>query len=616
MPSPIPAISTAELEWQLRDGIEIPVSKQFGDVYFSTSNGLLESRHVFLQGNDLATRLPHLLDQQCFCVAETGFGTGLNFLALWQLWQQLRPDNHSHLHFISVEKYPLTVADLSRALALWPELHALAEQLLAQYPLPLAGCHRLYFAKERLSLDLWLGDAADCLPLISSAQPVNAWFLDGFAPSCNPELWQTQIFQHIMRLSGHATTFASFSVAGVLKRALSSYGVDISRPKGFGRKREMLKAIWNAPPLSAFSPLQPQIPPREVAIIGAGIAGLNCAWAFAQRGIHVTLYEQHQPLSGASGNPLALLNPKLAPIEQVANHLMSCSWQYSLRFYRQFTAYRPLQVYQLHEKNPDAAAALCQQYADHVYRWQASPLSPHAASLLTWAGALNPQQFAQQVLSHPRIQLKITKIVRLEATAEGVHLFDQQTHYPADEVMVCNALALNQLCPEAVTLKAIRGQVSVAPLHQPLSAQALNEAYSYGGYALGIDAEHLLFGASFLPNQHTTEIRDSDQQHNFQLLAQALPTLSQQLTAPSHWQARAALRAQSPDYLPLVGRLQPQQPRIHCLAGLGSKGFLFAPLCSEILLSQILGQPLPVPAALAALLRPYRFRKKPKQANT
>ncbi len=122
-------LQTAELDWELVDGIDVPISKQFGDVYFSKDNGLLETRHVFLNGNDLTERLSQLSNYQYFCVGETGFGTGLNILTLWQLWQQIRPNNHSHLHVISVEKFPLSKADLIRALNVWTELKPFAEKL-------------------------------------------------------------------------------------------------------------------------------------------------------------------------------------------------------------------------------------------------------------------------------------------------------------------------------------------------------------------------------------------------------------------------------------------------------------------------------------------------------
>ncbi len=165
------AIQTADLDWQCVDGIEVPISKQFGDVYFSKDNGLLETRHVFLNGNDLETRLGALRDFEYFCVGETGFGTGLNILALWQLWQQVRPDNHSHLHVISVEKFPLSKQDLIRALAVWSELKGFSQQLIEQYPLPIAGCHRLNFPEARFSIDLWLGDAHDVFPLLQKPIP-------------------------------------------------------------------------------------------------------------------------------------------------------------------------------------------------------------------------------------------------------------------------------------------------------------------------------------------------------------------------------------------------------------------------------------------------------------
>lgn len=629
MPKYISPIYPAELDWQHIDGVDIPISKQFGDVYFSKANGLLETRHVFLAGNDLAQRLAQLKASEHFCVGETGFGTGLNFLALWQLWQQVRPDNQSHLHFISVEKYPLTLVDLKRALAVWHELAPLSAQLIAQYPLPLAGCHRLIFAQERISIDLWLGDAAQCFPMMTSQRPVNAWFLDGFAPSCNPELWQTEIFQHIMRLSGQGTTFSSFSVAGVLKRALKSYGVSITRPRGFGYKREMLKAVWNtqdtfAPSISitdqasnatAVVTQQNDVTtsanladfPQHVAVIGAGIAGLNCAWALAQRGIPVTLFEQQHALHGGSGNPVALLNPKLCALTQTATHLMTVSWQFALRFYQQFTAFRPLEITQFALKNFEQAEQLAAEYPDFILSWQAEN-STH----LHHAGAVIPQQFAEQVLAHPLINLKIAKIdqIKFLSQAEQVLIEEKEKTYIASHVIICNALDLNRLYPQSTPLKPIRGQVSWVDL----DAQMLepSKAWSYGGYALPLTPSKLVFGASFHPDQIATETTDADHQHNLALMQQALPDLATSLPDIHTWQGRASLRAQTPDYLPFVGRLNAEQPHVYTLSGLGSKGFLFAPLCAQIIASQLMGEPSPVPHVLIDQLNPMRFKKKVK----
>ncbi|WP_180080767.1 FAD-dependent 5-carboxymethylaminomethyl-2-thiouridine(34) oxidoreductase MnmC [Acinetobacter sp. YH12201] len=618
-------IQTADLDWQHVDGIDVPVSKQFGDVYFSKDNGLLETRHVFLNGNDLSTRLAKLNDFEYFCVGETGFGTGLNILALWQLWQQVRPDNQSHLHAISVEKFPLTKADLIRALNAWPELKPLADQLIAQYPMPIAGCHRLSFPDERFSLDLWLGDAHDVFPVMEKTATVNAWFLDGFAPSCNPDMWEENVLNNIVRLSGFGSTFASFSVAGVLKRGLKNHGISITRPRGFGHKREMLKAIWNAPEQQSEScndlnstEKQTELSTaifkqRQIAIIGAGIAGLSCAWAFAQRGHQVTIYDQTSPLSGGSGNPLALLNPKLCPIEQTSDHLMTLAWQHALNHYVKFKAFRPMRVSQLALKNADELLGLAEQYPKGIVATQAADqqeIETDFPSLnLLEAGAVSPHQLRAEILTHAQIDYQQAKITSIQQH-DKVKLFAEENLLGEfDHVIVCTARETAQFFENFPMLKPIRGQVSwVNNKNHPLSQDT---AYSYGGYCMQLDDEHLILGASFYPNRDDAEILLEDHVHNYDLIHSVFPTYAQSLNDVHTWQGRASVRAQSQDYFPLLGKMKANE-EIYSFAGLGSKGFLFAPLCSEILAAQILGEACPVPANLVKKLNATRFQKKVK----
>nr|WP_314371409.1 FAD-dependent 5-carboxymethylaminomethyl-2-thiouridine(34) oxidoreductase MnmC [uncultured Acinetobacter sp.] len=618
-------LQTAELDWEIVDDIEIPISKQFGDVYFSKDNGLLETRHVFLNGNDLTERLSQLHDYQYFCVGETGFGTGLNILTLWQLWQQVRLDNHSHLHVVSVEKFPLNKADLIRALNVWTELKPLAEKLIQQYPLPIAGCHRLSFPEERFSIDLWLGDAQDIFPTIPKTQTVNAWFLDGFAPSCNPDMWQANVLDHMVRLSDFGTTFASFSVAGIIKRGLKQHGIQISRPRGFGHKREMLKAIWldtsqtetqsqDSETTIAAPPKSETSKQRKIAIIGAGIAGLSSAWAFAQRGHQVTIYEQNEPLSGASGNPLALLNPKLCPIEQAHEHLMTLSWQHALNFYPQFKAFRPIQVQQIALKNADELSGLVEQYPENVLTANTTlecfPETEFPSLTLHQAGAVSPHQLRDEILQHANIRIEKVKISRLESTDSQVTLWqDQQIIAITDHAIVCCAKQSAQLFENYPVLKPIRGQVSwVENSQRPL---ALDQAYSYGGYCMQLDTAQLILGASFYPNRDDAEVLTEDHVHNYELIHNVFPKYAQGLPSVDTWQGRASVRAQSLDYFPLVGKIQ-NFGQIYTFAGLGSKGFLFAPLCSEILAALILGELCPVPQSLLDKLNPQRFQKKLK----
>ena len=631
------AIQTADLDWQCIDGIEVPISKKFGDVYFSRDNGLLETRHVFLDGNNLRTRLAQLNDFEYFCVGETGFGTGLNILALWQLWLHVRPNNNSHLHAISVEKFPLSKTDLTRALNAWPELKPLADQMIEQYPLPIAGCQRLTFPEDRFSIDLWLGDANDIFPIIPKTTQVKAWFLDGFAPSCNPDLWQDNVLNNIIRLSDIGTTFASFSVAGVLKRGLKQHGISISRPRGFGHKSEMLKAIWDTHESldqNGLKNIQTEqmditttqdessnslIPKREfkqrhIAIIGAGIAGLTCAWAFAQRGHKVIIYDQSEPLSGASGNPLALLNPKLSPIEQSSEHLMTLAWQFALNHYQKFKAFRPIAVNQLVQKDPQESLDLAAQYSETVFEYQ----TPKQLDLKTefdnlklkHAGAIYPHQLCEQILQHHLIQFQqaaISNCVKHDNGQIEILNNDGDRLDIFDHVAICCAGESAKFFSHYPRLRPIRGQVSwLKNSEHPLDPK---QAYSFGGYCMQLNTHQLIIGASFYPERDDTDVLQEDHVHNYDLIHSAFPEYAESLSHPSKWYGRASVRSQTLDYFPIVGKSNEEQ-EIYTFAGLGSKGFLFAPLCSEVLVALALGEACPISEDLLTKLSPKRGQKK------
>lgn len=226
----------AEIEWHNGQ----PYASTFQDIYFSTDNGMRETEYVFLQGNDLFSRWQQL-DADSFTIAETGFGTGLNFLCASKLWLATAPEN-AVLHFISTEKYPLSVQDITTALRLWPELRTLSEPLIAQYERLINDMEAMLY-DHRIRLTLLIGDATECLSNINpnkAGNKINAWFLDGFSPAKNPEMWQPALFKQMARLSNHATTFATFTSAGDVRRGLFAAGFEISKQPGFSKKREML----------------------------------------------------------------------------------------------------------------------------------------------------------------------------------------------------------------------------------------------------------------------------------------------------------------------------------------------------------------------------------------
>jgi tRNA 5-methylaminomethyl-2-thiouridine biosynthesis bifunctional protein len=226
-------LTSADIIWQG----SLPFSAQYQDIYFSRKDGLAESRYVFLKHNELPDRFSQ---HAHFTLFEIGFGTGLNFLATWQAWESL-PEPKASLHYLAVEKFPLKPEDIRTALSLWPELAHLLAKLLAHYPPMESGRYTLHLAPT-FRLTLLFGDALDWLPKLTDK--VDAWYLDGFAPKHNADLWQDSLYHHMARLSHASSTFSTFTSVGSVRRGLNAVGFSTCRPKGFGYKRQMLRGIF------------------------------------------------------------------------------------------------------------------------------------------------------------------------------------------------------------------------------------------------------------------------------------------------------------------------------------------------------------------------------------
>jgi tRNA 5-methylaminomethyl-2-thiouridine biosynthesis bifunctional protein len=212
-----------------------PRSKVFDDVYFSAVDGLEETHYVFLQGNGLPGAWAGRAD---FTIAETGFGTGLNFLAVAAL---LREAPGPKLHYISFEKYPVAVEEIANALAVWrEEFPAELDRLLEVYPAQDSGVHRIEFS-ERITLTLIFDDVNEAMPKLNAE--VDCWFLDGFKPRKNPDMWTEIVFQNMARLSKPNASYATFTAAGFVKRGLKAAGFDVKRIKGFGNKWHMIVGL-------------------------------------------------------------------------------------------------------------------------------------------------------------------------------------------------------------------------------------------------------------------------------------------------------------------------------------------------------------------------------------
>ncbi|CAG0995098.1 partial tRNA 5-methylaminomethyl-2-thiouridine biosynthesis bifunctional protein MnmC, partial [Rhodocyclaceae bacterium] len=294
-------IVPAELAYA-NDGV--PYSAAFDDVYHSASGGLEQTRHVFLAGNGLIGQSGNgsrWRGRECFTVLETGFGAGLNFLATWQAWRD-DPARPRRLHFVSVEKHPFRAEDLRRIFAGWPPLADLSAQLADAWPPLVPGLHRLHFEGGAVTLTLAFGDAAELLPQLVLA--ADAVYLDGFAPSKNPDMWSDALFTALFERAAPGATLASWSVLDDMMFRLARAGFALEKRPGFGTKRYMLAARK-----PGATPAEPPLPQR-IAVIGAGAAGSSAAQRLAARGFDVAVFEAAtEPAQGASGNTAGVFRP-------------------------------------------------------------------------------------------------------------------------------------------------------------------------------------------------------------------------------------------------------------------------------------------------------------------
>lgn len=207
----------------------VPRSTLFDDPYYSLQGGLEEARHVFLAGNDLPARF-----RDGFHIAELGFGTGLNLIAAMLAWHASGCEGR--LSFTSFEAYPMPAADMARAHTAFKEIDTLSAEIVSNWQ---AGQRR--FSIDDIDVDVITGDAAVNLPRWSGL--ADAWFLDGFSPAKNPGLWSPDLLAQVARHTGPGGTFATYTAAGHVRRALQAAGFQVSRVPGFGRKRHMTRGI-------------------------------------------------------------------------------------------------------------------------------------------------------------------------------------------------------------------------------------------------------------------------------------------------------------------------------------------------------------------------------------
>jgi tRNA 5-methylaminomethyl-2-thiouridine biosynthesis bifunctional protein len=565
-----PLLAYADIEI---DANGLPTSQQYDDPYFSRNGGLEETRHVFIGGNDLPSRWAN---DEPFVIGETGFGTGLNFLTTWQAWEQSNgPNSGGWLHFISTELHPIRLEQLIQLHQQWPELSTYACQLQQQWPLPQRGFHRLNFPGSRISLTLLYGDANQTLPQLEAK--VDAWYLDGFAPTRNEGLWNSELYQTIGRLTAAGGSFATYTAAGHVRRGLAEAGFEVSKRDGFGYKRDMSVGRKSGSQTTTPSP-------KNATIIGAGIAGATIARTLAERGLQVSVLEAGpEPASEASGVFAGLVRPwpelTRSPRERYFEH----AFLFAQRHLSKATDWLGQSGISQAFDKPERATEIAERgFSESLLKLQEQQLC-YPLGL-----TVNPKAWCTELLDHPNID------IRYQAKLSSIPASDSP-------IILAGGWRLASLSqPEHCKLQFIRGQLSTIAGAPPTTARCHN-----GHWLANPGKSGSVIGSSFVPNSNDCQL--NPQEH-----AETVAKLQRDdiLSSDDHHstQSYANVRLASNDRMPIVGRLSsPNDPAVYVSTAHGSRGFTGALLAAEIIKSRLLNEPASIELDLLAAIDPKRF---------
>ena len=650
---------------------ESPRSPRFDDRYHAPYGAFAQAAHVFLAGNGLPGRWQ---DRDAFTVLETGFGLGNNFLATWAAWRA-DPQRSARLRFISIEKHPLRVDDLRRALAGSSQAE-LAARLCDAWPPLTPDLHLLPFDDGRVELLLVLGDAVERLRKLVAS--VDAFFLDGFAPARNPQMWEPGVFKALSRLAAPGATAATWSSARAVRDGLQLAGFAARTVPGIGGKRDITVATFEPrAPLHKPAARTGDLGVRKVAIVGAGLAGAACARALAREGLRcVVLDRLPEPAGAASGNAAGLFHGVFHPDDGMhARAHRAAALAAAPTYALAIGAGVPGQcdgLVRLTPDQPDATglnAALERSGLPATYLQAWSPGQVQAAggpACAAWfypgGGWIAPAALVRHWLQDDAIEWRgDSAVARLERRGAAWHLFDATGAElaTADAVVLANADAATALWAHATDaaghapaasddwiapLAATRGQVSIVVAGTPgLRAPALPIAGA--GYALTLPDGAVMCGASSTADDFDVAVRLADHAHNLRQLAAVtgsrfeIPAgtdddqaVAASLVARGQLHGRVGWRATAADRLPLVGAVPlkaeaiagalPDQPRhwprvpgLFVASGFGSRGLTWAPLAGRLIAAWIADAPYPVESDIVDALDPARFCARKVRAS-
>lgn len=643
-----------------------PYSQKFDDIYFDTDDGYQQSEAVFIGANELSHKFSQLNSTSEMTIAETGFGTGLNFLlTIKYLFSQFNASESQLLPsitYITTEKFPLTKAELAKSLAILPQLSTYAKLLILQYPDQVTEDCKLSFYDGKITLELLYGDATESLTKLEPSKHrrankgiVDVWYLDGFSPSRNPEMWSDALFEQIARLSKEQASLSTFTVAGFVKRGLTKVGFRLSKKAIDCKKEHCLAGLFQAPKTSdkGYQLRESITKPQHVAMIGGGIASACAAYLLTKNGIKVTLYCKDSSVAqGASSNAIGALYPLLHQQKDEISELYEKAFWRARALYIELAeqgfefAHQWCGLLEISYKN----SLLSRQHKfEQLKTWpealiksitaeQASNFAniklPFGGLFMPKAGWIAPQDLVKQLFKGAettgrlriKTNVKVNQLSQLYAEDEKtkhetnkrggweIHT-DQGTFKESVVVLAGGAEAINLDMLEQLPLTSTRGQVTSMRTHEEISP--LSTVICHKGYLTPQHKNIHCIGATFEKDSINIEPTAEDDDFNLNMLDKCLPELvswSKNDIATS----KARLRCMTPDHLPIVGpmpdieahkrdyahlskdknwrynQLPKVIPNMYVMTGFGARGLCTAPLAADILLADLCGTPYPV----------------------
>lgn len=626
MPLTWKPVEKAQLNWTA-DG-SLPSSDLFRDVYFSRSGAIEESHCVFIEANRLPGRFS---EPRTTVVGELGFGFGINFLSTLKTFRKNR-NADARLIFISTEKHPVDKESLSRIYESFSEIRDEGRELIANYPHLFSGFHSIIFDEGRVELWLLIGDASDSLSELEAR--VDAWYLDGFSPKENPDLWGDRVLGQIARLSRSGeTTIGSYSVAGEVRRTLERVGFSVEKKKGFAQKRERLEGVFQALPPEIASTLsrasrfeigfrpERRLASRDghsVAVVGAGIAGIGCARSLVRAGFSVTCIDSaSRPAQGCSSGPQFLYKPHVTGGPTAISFATLRAFGFLLRELK-----RPGQGLLKFYPEADGYEKVAALVRENIL--PASLIEEAPEKNAFWfhhAGSLNAARWINETMQALGERLHFIGSERVSSLLRDENLgmwsllsSDGRTIAQANSIVLAAGIQMPEIIRQGdshLEFQKVRGQLETLKLKRDQDRARLPQHMIQGeSHFTPFDENGIsTIGSTYDRVDHSLAPRPADTKR---LLAVANSLTGIEFDSDHSW---VGLRSTLPDRMPLIGPFSLEHDGLYTVSALASRGMTLSAWAGHLISHFISSAALPVERTLIEEVHPLRFKYRYERKN-